>query len=523
MKIRKLMQIAVIPFCVILLATPALAKEAGTITVAIKIDADALDPAQVGTLQSIVATSALYDTLVTFKGDTPEVIDSLAESWDVSEDQKTITFHLRKGVKFHNGEELTAEDVKYSYTRLIKTELRDTGLKLAKLVADDGFIVQDKYTFVMKLKKPTPRIFSTLTSQLGYGIVSKSYVEKHATEEDPYALKWMSANAMGTGPWKLDKWSKGEKLILKRNDAYWGEKPGFDTLVLNVIPDPTTAQMMLEIGDVDMALDLTMDQYQALEKTRGMKVTDFPTLRTVYMYMNAQKEPFGSVKVRKALNYAVNHGELIEFVELGKAQRSYGILAKGSTGWDPEIEPKYEYNPEKARSLLREAGYPDGFKTSLIVSVPRHAPYETMLPYLISYFGDVGVEVKVQKLAWTALFGKLKNGDFEISLFSWNPYDPTTVPLHYYDSERWKANLGWNFAYWEDGRFDDLVRKAADNMNPDERYAQYKEADRIAAENAVTIPLYQLKKTIAVREDIGGIDWHPTIWYKGFKNLHRKQ
>jgi peptide/nickel transport system substrate-binding protein len=521
MKVRILMIMAIILFCITISTGPISAKEAGTLTVATKMGTEALDPAQVFALQSIVAVSTMYDTLVTFKGATAEVIPNLAESWETSEDGKTITFHLRKGVKFHNGEELTADDVKYSFTRLLKTNLGDPAQKLNKLTAADGFIAKDRYTFVLKLKAPTPRIFSTLTSQLGFGIVCKSYVEKHATEGDPYALNHMRAHEMGSGPWKLEKWSIREKLILKRNDEYWGQKPGFDTLVLSIIPDPTTAQMMLETGDIDMALDLTMDQYSALEKTKGVTVTNFPTLRTIYMYMNCQRKPFDNIKVRKALNYAVKHDELIKYVELGKALRSYGIIAKGITGWNPDIQPKYEYNPEKAKSLLKEAGYAKGLKATLIACIQRHAPYETMLPYLISYFSDVGVEISAQKLAWSTLFAKMKKRDFDIALFSWNPYDPTTVPIHYYNSARWKKGLGWGFAFWENARFDSLLGKAIDNMNAEERYAQYKEADQLAAENAITIPLYQLKKSIAARDDIKGIEWHPTIWCKGFKSLHR--
>jgi len=524
MKKRFILQLSVILFCLTMITFPVSAKnETSTLNVAVQSDTEALDPAQCHWLGSLLALGPLYDTLITFKDDTSELAPSLAEKWEVSEDGKAITFHLRKGVKFHNGEELTAEDIQYSLKRLFNTNLGPSAQKLRAVTTKDSFIAKGKYTFVLKLKTATPRIFASLTTPLGSGIVSKSVVEKHATEGDPYALNWMRDHAVGSGPWKLEKWSVKEKIILKRNDEYWGEKPYFDRLVINFISEPTTAQMMLEKGDIDITLDLTMDQFSSLEKLDNVKVVSNTTLKTVYIHMNCQRKPFSDIRVRKALNQAINHEEIIKYTELGMASRLYGIIPKGMTGWDPDIESKYEYNPTKVKAILKEAGYPNGFNTTLICAVERHLPFEAMLPYLISYFNDVGINLKAQKMAFSTQLGKMKKRDYDLALFTWNPYDPTAVPIYYYNSEMWKKRGGWSFAFWDNKKFDDLLINGWDNMNLEEREQQFLKADSIAVNNAINIPLCQLKKGIAMRKDINGVEWHPTLWYKKFNKVYRQE
>jgi peptide/nickel transport system substrate-binding protein len=524
MRNRNFMSIVIVVlFSIAIYPTAIQAEKANTLTIATQFDTESLDPAQVTSVESINAVGAFYDTLVTFKGGTGELEPALAKSWNIAKDGSKITFHLRKGVKFHDGTELTAEDVKYSFERLLATRLKAPGQKLAKLTSVEKLKVVDKYTFELGLLEPTP-LFTTFTNPMGFGIVSRKFVEEHATEGDPFALNWMRDHVMGSGPWKLEKWSINEKLIMAKNTEYWGAKPNFDKLLLNVIRDASTAQMMLEKGDVDIAINLTMDQYKALENVKGLVVESFPTLQTVYINMNCSKKPFNNVSVRKALNFAVNKDELIKYVELGRATRMDTTLPKGMMGFNPAMQPKYEYNPEKAKNLLKEAGLSKDFETTLMCSLQRHAPFEDMLPYIISYLGDVGIKVKGNKLAWTTQFAKMKAKDYELALMTWNPYfpDPTSQALYYYWSQIWKEGRGWSFAFWENEKFDQLIVAADANMNVEERTKQYEKADQIVIEEAIAIPLYQTNKTIARIENIKNISWHPTLWYKKFTSIYRE-
>lgn len=229
------------------------------------------------------------------------------------------------------------------------------------------------------------------------------------------------------------------------------------------------------------------------------------------------------MRVRKALNYAINYDELIQYVEMGKVTRLYGTCPIGILGHNPDVTPKYTYDPERAKSLLKEAGVSEGLEVTLLTSISRHAPFEDMLPYIVSYLKDVGIEAKAQKLSFSTQYAKMMKREFDLALNCWNPYnpDPSETSLAYYQSYRWKQGFGWSFAFYDNKELDELLAVAEENMDRKERAQQYKKADQITVENAAAAPLYQTHETIAMRDDIKGLDWHSTLWYKGFKSLYR--
>jgi len=503
-------------------SNPSTATELKTLMFSTQSETEALDPVQGVAIESLNAIGSFYDTLITFKGGGTELAPCLAESWEISKDGKSITFHLRKGVKFHDGTELTADDVKYTLERVLKTKLHHS-IKFSKILSVDGLIVVNKYTFLLRIKRPTLRIFPMLTYTMGAGIVSRDYVKKHSTEGDPYGLNWMRNHEMGTGPWKLEKWLVNEKLTKSRNDEYWGDKPHFDRMIINVISDPATAQMMLERGDLDIATRLTIDQYAALEKVKGVVVKDYPTLKTVYTRINCSKKPFDDVRVRQALNYAINYDELIKYVEKGKAFRLYTTLPRGVLGWNPDVKPKYTYDPEKAKSLLEEAGLAKGFEVTLLYSPGRYAQFEDMVPYIISYLANIGIKAKAQKLAYSTQIAEMKKREYDLALDTWTPFypDPSSTALYYYLSSIWKGR-GWSFAFWENKRLDELITIGDDNLDIEKRAEQYQEADQIAVENAIAVPFYQVKEPVAMRDNIKNLEWHPTLLYKKFMSVYRK-
>ena len=522
MKTSNLIKTTIILSFFILNLTQLWAEEPSSLVVSNPYDTKTLDPVQAGAGEDMNSISLFYDTLLRNKGETSELIPGLAKSWKVSNDGRTITFHLRKGVKFHDGTELTADDVKYSFVRLLETGLDAPSKKWLKLADADSMSVVDKYTCVLNLKIASPRIFGLLSHTMCLGITSRDYIEKHATKGDPYALNWMSSHVNGTGPWRLVKWSKNERLIVKRNDEYWGEKPHFNRLAINIIKDPSTAEMMIEKGDLDIATRLTLDQYEALEKVKGITISEHPTLKIVLVRINCSKKPFDDVRVRQALAYAINFDEIIKHVEMGRASRLYTNMPKGMTGWNPAVKPKYTYDPNKAKSLLKQAGLAKGFEANLIYSEPRYARYVNLVPLLISYWKDIGIELKPQKMAFSTQIGKMKNKDFNLALDVFNPYynDAESTVLRYFHSEAWKRR-GWSFEFYENKRLDELLDKALNNMNTEERIKQLQEAEQISVENAITIPLYQVKEIIAFRDDIKNVEWHATHFHKQYKDIYR--
>ena len=191
---------------------------------ATQTDIISVDPHQASGHLSMMGVNPFYDTLVTLKAGTTELCPSLAESWDVSPDGMVITFKLRRNVKFHDGRPLTAEDVKFTFARLLKAKVTGPSALLEKKTAEDMMEALDAHTFRMKLHQKSPVIFGTLTAPW-FGIMSKDYVTKNATKEDPLALKWMYNHECGTGPWELAQWIPNEKLVYNALEGTGGITP----------------------------------------------------------------------------------------------------------------------------------------------------------------------------------------------------------------------------------------------------------------------------------------------------------
>ena len=516
MKVNFFMKLGIVLFLIGISFGPLLARDLNFSTPA---DAESLDPAAAGTMEALIGIEPFYETLVSLKGMTTDLAPSLATSWEVSKDGMAITFNLRKGVKFHDGTELTAEDVRYTYERLLKTSLNSAAKTLGTCTNPQKIFAVDKYTFKMELSRVNPLVFGVLTSPF-CSIVNKAYVAKYSTEGDPYGLNWMRNHPMGTGPWKFEKWLVNQRLSMTKNEDYWGGKAHFDRMNINVISDPAAAQMMLEKGELDIATRLRMDQYTTLEKSKDVDVKSFSTLKTVTLRINCGGKPFDDVRVRQALNYAINYNEIIKVVEQGKAIRNYSALPNNLWGKNHDVKPKYEFDPEKAKSLLKEAGLEKGFEARLYYSPARYAPFEDMVPLLESYFRKIGIQIKPQKLAYTTQQAKMYNRDYDLALDTWIPYfpDPREVIHKHYHSEAWKTKV-WSWSFWENPTADKLITEAENTMDHHEREWRYQRVDQIGVENAVYAHLYQTQETMAMRKNIKNVVWHPTLQFKGFASI----
>lgn len=494
---------------------------------ATQTDITSVDPHQASGHLSMMGVHPFYDTLVTLKGGSTEICPGLAESWDISSDGLTITFKLRKNVKFHDGKPLTAEDVRFTFVRLIKTKIASPSALLGKRTAEEMLEVVDPHTFKMRLHQKSPVIFGILTAPW-FGIMSKDYVNKHATKEDPFALKWMYNHECGSGPWELVQWIPNEKIVYKRFKGYWGDNsecaqvPKVDTITTPIIKDPSTTAMMLQKGDVDMATGLGADQYERLQADPNIKVAGFPSFYIAYVQINTSRKPFDNIKVRQALNHAINYEELIKYVERGNAIRLRSTLPEGMWGKNYNV-PKYDYDPKKAKELLKEAGYPNGFETTILYSAERYMPFEQASVYIQAYLDEVGIKAKLNKVAWPTQLDTMRAANFDLALQTWSPYypDPAEFLWYFYNSTVFKAK-GWNFSFWDNPTTTELTEKAEQVMDRKEREKLYNEVERIGVENAVYVHLYQMKNMLATRSNITGHIWHPTMWHKQFATVDKK-
>src|SRR5262247_1982206 len=347
------------------------------------------DPAEVqGQINSFWVLYALHDALVKpMPGNL--MAPSLAESWTVSPDQRVYEFKLREGLKFHNGDPFTAEDVKFSFqrtkgTKILKDKVRE-------------ITVVDPYRVRFQLNEPFPdfmAFYGTLTTGAGW-VVPKKHIEKVGDE----AFK---KQPIGLGPYRFVSHTVGVELIMEANEAYWRKMPSVKRLVFKVVPDPTTRAAMLKRGEVDIAYMLDAPQALELQKDPTLRLAFSGGIGTAaidFLDMWDPKSPWADKRVRLAANYALDRRGLSEAETLGASKPTGNIIPRAFEFALP-IEP-YPYDPVKAKQLLAEAGYPNGFDAGELHQIP---PYFSMGETIMGYLGAVGLKLRMRPMERATFF-----------------------------------------------------------------------------------------------------------------------
>ncbi len=426
-------------------------------------------------------------------------------------DEVTWLVRIKKGVKFHHGRELTAEDVYSQIGWGLKTPQGWRAIRHRScLDLIKGMDLVDKYTLKFTLKQPSV-LFPTysLMWSLNGGAEPPELVEKYG--------KSFTNNPVGTGPFKFVEQVPKEKIILEKNPNYWGGEEGkikdgkrmpkYDRLLLTVVPDPTTRRIMLEKGEIDIAGGLPTDVVEDLKKVPDIKVVTFPLLYFSTIYMNCSKKPFDDLRVRQALAYAVDTDMIIRDIERGMVLPSYGTIPKGMLGYD-EKRLRYKRDVQRAKKLLAEAGYPNGFSTSLIYSPERRSEFEQESVLIQSFFKEIGVDVRIEKMAYTAQLARQVAGTHELTLMTLlaGTGDPSSLNDYYFPAEIAGTSPNYSFR-WKNDRVIELLNKGMTLPDSPERAKIYSEIDDIGMKEAVTIPLYQMSSPYAVRNNVSGLKY----------------
>jgi len=460
-------------------------------------DPKTLDPALAYDIASAIVIQNIYDALVGYKPGTAELAPKLAERWEFDESATIWTFYLRKNVKFHDGTELTADIVKHSIERAKQLQ----GPPAFLLDVIDRVEVVDKHTIRFILNYP----FAPFPSLTAFIIFSP--VPPHATnlEEKP----------IGTGPFKLESWKKGEQVVLVANKDYWRGSPKVDRLIIKIYPDPTTLRVALEKGEVDLALGIQPQDVEALSKNPNIKMASIEGLVIEWMGMNLRRSPFNNTLLRKAINYAIDYDYILNIVLRGTAKRLYGPLPPAVLGYDPEVEQYgYRYNPELAKKLLAEAGYPEGKglrELELIISSAERAERKDVAAVVHRNLKEVGINVRVVDIDWPSFLDRLFNHDFDMYMVDWFPdyVDPDDwiVPLF--------ASYGLNLDGYNNTLVDELALKARQIADPQERINIYKQLQRIIVDDAPWAFLYVPKLYVFMQKNVEGFVLYP-VYYIDF-------
>ncbi|RPJ07719.1 MAG: ABC transporter substrate-binding protein, partial [Deltaproteobacteria bacterium] len=427
------------------------------------------------------------------------------------------TFKLRPGVKFHDGTSFNAEAVKFNFDRMLKIKKATLGYYL-KFGMPDGVQVIDDLTVKVRLNKPFP-LFPLDATFSSYWIASPTYVKKHMTTEDPLAEGWMATHACGTGPYELAEWVPEQRAVFKQFKGYWGKPPKVDTIIMPVVKDPTTARLMLEKGDVDIAEKLTVEQFDELAKNPKIRVTYFPVPRISFIVWDVSKPPFDDENLRKAVSYAINYDEIIKYVEGGRVKRIRGLTPPGIMGHANANVPNLDL--AKAKEFMAKSKYAKGVTVDLLYATERRAQFDQVAEYVQSYLKKIGVDVKPQKVAFPAQLAKMKEGGYGMSLMTWSAGipDPEDVVGWLLNSVR--DSGGWNGSYWFDKRAVELITKAPTVPDQAERDKMYKELELRAVDQAVYVYLYQVQEPFAMRDNIKGLHYD-TFTYVNFPMVDKE-
>ena len=465
--------------------------------IGVTTDAKNFDPQNSIDTFSFSMDRQIYEPLFTFDGKTRKLIPVLAESYEVLDDC-TYKFHLRKGVKFHNGDELTAEDVVYSYQRLLDKSRSLFAKSRVEWVDPNGFEIIDKYTLIMR----TPRPFGALLQSMKHPC--NSIFCKRAVEE---AGADFFRKPCGTGPYKLIKWVKGERAEMEAFDDYWGEKPYAKKLTFLVLPDDSTRVIALETGRVDMIYGVPAADYDRLENNKDVKVVKNPGLVLLHMGMNMKSPKLKDPRVRHALDLAINKEAYIQVVYGGNGRVGRGPLPEASTFF-PENPRPWPYDPEKAKKLLAEAAKDDPSLKNLELElwVINGADRINGATVIQNMLAEVGIKIKVVVYENAVISDKIREGKQELYVATWGMQtnrDPGTYWQNHFTN---KAVDNINDSRFRDDLTNDYIVKGQSSLNEAERDKYYGLAfDRIN-EIHPWVYLCLADELIGARKDLVGVE-----------------
>ncbi|MFT8319083.1 MAG: ABC transporter substrate-binding protein [Sporolactobacillus sp.] len=478
-------------------------------------DTTSLDPAVVTDGESFRVTQNIFDTLVSYNysKQSTDVIPSLATSWKITNGGKTYTFNLKKGVKFQDGTAFNAQAVVFNFNRWMN------GKKSGKFAyfpsmfggykGDAGLVIKsvtapNASTVVFSLKRPSAPFLKNLAMS-PFAISSPAAVKK-------YGSKYGSTAAVGTGAYSFKSWKRNDTITLVKSKNYWKKGlPKISKLIFKVIPDNSSRLNALKNGEIDLMDGVNPSDVSGVSGNKQYHVYYRPPMNIAYMGFNVTMKPFNNKKVRQALNMAVDKSAIIKAFYNGQAQAATNPMPPSLLGFDKNIKP-YAYNLKAAKKLLAEAGYPNGFSTTLYtMSNPRDYMPEpqNVAQSVQSTFGKIGVKVKIVTVEWSSYIAKLTKGGAPMYMMGWtgDNGDPDNFLYTLLDKDSIGAN---NFSFYQNAQLHKILINAQTETNDAKRVALYDKAQVILHSDAPWVPLVYGKPVLVGKSTITGYTPSPT-------------
>jgi len=480
-----------------------------TLTVAMASDEGTLDPGVSMDNAAWKITYPAYERLVQYDGANSTVKAAVATSWTTSKDGKTWTFTLKSGDKFPDGTPVDAAAVKFSFDRMLKINQGPAGdfTELKSVSVIDPTHVQ------FNLKTPFPAFLSTLAAN--YSSIIDPKVMDHAKSGD-MGQGYLASHTMGSGPYQLQTWKKGQYLELTANTAYDGSQPSLNKVYFDIVGDASSQRLQLEKGQIDIAEGIPADQIKKMTSDKGISVVNKPSMLVDYVYINTAKgnKVLQNKLVRQAISYAVDYKGIIQSSQSGYATQMRGPIPSGLWGHDDSVT-QYSYNVTKAKQLMAEAKVKNATLTLLYSDHEAWWPAEALA--IQNNLAQIGITVKLQQVQYATERDMLDKGQFDLSLGVWSPdyADPYMFMNFWFDSNN--GGLAGNRAFYSNTQVDQLIRQAATVTDQAQRTKLYDQAQKIVVADAPYVYLYQTNYLLPISDHVQGFVYNPML--EGIYNL----
>lgn len=472
-------------------------------------DSVSLDAAAVTDGESIKVTQNLYETLLNFNEQDTTVEAGLAKEWEVTEDGLTYTFKLQEGVKFHDGTDFNAEAVKanferwsagaedefYYYNSMFRAEGKDLITSIE---------TPDASTVVITLSRPQAPFLKNIAMPV-FGIAS------------PAAFETLGENPVGTGPFKFQEWKRNDSITLVKNEEYWQEGlPKLETLIFRSIPDNSARLNELIAGNIDLADGINPSDAATVSGDSNLQLIERPSMNVGYLGLTSTRKPFDDVKVRQAVNYAIDKQAIVDGFFQGYADVAKNPMPPSVSGYNDDIED-YAFDPEKAKALLAESSY-NGEELELwAMPVPR--PYmpdgQKVAEAIQKNLEDVGIKTKIVSFEWATYLEKAAAGEADMFLLGWTGDNGDADNFLYalLDEDNIGSN---NYTYYKNDEVHDLLIAAQSEVDEEKRNELYKQAQVLIKQDAPWVTLAHSTPLLAAKANVEGFVPHPT----GSESLH---
>jgi ABC-type transport system substrate-binding protein len=503
-------------------ATKPNATAANTLTFLLAGDTNRLDPPAMDAQEGFIATTAMYEGLVRYKSGSTDIEPALAEKWDVSPDGTEYIFHLKPGVKFHDGSPLTADAVAFTFDREVN---KDNALFKDAQGDYGGFPFINDYIAnvvtkvesvgALDVKFTLNRKFSPLLSNLAIPpgfVISMEALKKYG--------KAINENPVGTGPFKFTEWKKDDHITVDAFDGYWGNKPKLQRIVFQPVPEPSVRALKIQNGEGDVAWPIDPKDAPTLKGQANSDVLEQAGLNVNMAEFNLNKPELQNKSLRQAMNFAINKQELADKLYSGAGVPEQGVLPPTSWAYNADIKG-YPFDPEKAQALLKDAGYTGQTLTLDTYTIARgYNPQGSKLAEAVQqYLDSVGIKSEIQTGEWTQYRADRRAAKLNVAFGGWqaDTGDPENFLGVFFNS----ANKGGvNTSFYGVPEVDQLLNAANEESDTAKRKDLFNQAERHIVDDAPWLFIGHMKQQVAIRKRVQGFVMQPTyIYYFGNVSL----